>query len=45
MLFRSPIHYNTWPKIEQDPESFRLALERTTDIEVKVMKPGETIVI
>lgn len=40
-----PIHYNTWPKIEQDPELFRLALERTTDIKVKVMKPGETIVI
>ncbi len=40
-----PIHYNTWPKIEQDPESFRFALERTTDIKVKVMNPGETIVI
>ncbi len=40
-----PIHYNTWPAIEQDPGPFKLALERTTDIEVRVMTPGETIVI
>lgn len=31
-----PIHYNTWPPIEQDPANFNPA-----GIEVKVMKPGE----
>ena len=32
-----PIHYNTWPPIEQDPSTFRPA-----GVEVKVMQPGET---
>ncbi|RMH28975.1 MAG: metal-dependent hydrolase [Planctomycetota bacterium] len=32
-----PIHYNTWPPIEQDPARLTPA-----GIEVKVMKPGET---
>ncbi len=36
-----PIHYNTWPVIEQDPGMFKFALERTTDIKVIVLKPGE----
>lgn len=40
-----PIHYGTWPIIDQDPEQFRRALERTTDIRVKVLKPGETITL
>ncbi len=31
-----PIHYNTWPPIEQDPASFR-----PKGVEVKVMQPGE----
>ena len=31
-----PIHYGTWPPIEQDPADFRPA-----GVEVKVMKPGE----
>ena len=38
-----PIHYNTWPVIRQDPDRFRTALERTTDIRVKILSPGETI--
>ena len=38
-----PIHYDTWPKIAQDPESFKRAIERTTDLSVAVLKPGETI--
>lgn len=38
-----PIHYNTWPAIEQDPGPFRDALERTTDIRVAVLAPGESI--
>lgn len=32
-----PIHYNTWPPIEVDPARFK-----PKDVEVKVMKPGET---
>jgi L-ascorbate metabolism protein UlaG (beta-lactamase superfamily) len=38
-----PIHYNTWPVITQDPARFRSALERTTDIRVKVLDPGSSI--
>ncbi|MBN1194467.1 MAG: metal-dependent hydrolase [Methanomicrobiaceae archaeon] len=38
-----PMHYNTWPAIEQDPTAFRQALERTTDIRVRVLEPGESI--
>ena len=38
-----PMHYNTWPAIEQDPTYFKKALERTTDLKVRVMSPGETI--
>jgi L-ascorbate metabolism protein UlaG (beta-lactamase superfamily) len=32
-----PVHYDTWPPIEQDPASFR-----PTGVEVKVMGAGET---
>jgi len=38
-----PIHYNTWPLIEQDPLEFKRALERTTDCKVRIPKPGETV--
>jgi L-ascorbate metabolism protein UlaG (beta-lactamase superfamily) len=31
-----PVHYDTWPPIEQDPAEFR-----PSGMEVKVMKPGE----
>ncbi len=40
-----PIHYNTWPKIAQDTAGFVHALERTTDIRVKVLKPFESVEI
>jgi L-ascorbate metabolism protein UlaG (beta-lactamase superfamily) len=40
-----PIHYNTWDKIAADPQSFKKSLEKTTDIRVTVLKPGESIVI
>jgi L-ascorbate metabolism protein UlaG (beta-lactamase superfamily) len=32
-----PIHYNTWPPIEQDPSTFK-----PDGVEVRVMQPGET---
>jgi L-ascorbate metabolism protein UlaG (beta-lactamase superfamily) len=38
-----PIHYNTWDKIAADPVSFKKAIELTTDLEVKVLAPGESI--
>ncbi|KAF1075082.1 metal-dependent hydrolase [Methanogenium sp. MK-MG] len=40
-----PMHYNTFPVIEQDAEKFKKTLERTTDIRVKILSPGETIEI
>ncbi len=36
-----PIHYNTWDKIIADPLVFKEAIERTTDIRVNVLQPGE----
>jgi L-ascorbate metabolism protein UlaG (beta-lactamase superfamily) len=40
-----PIHYNTWEKITADPLPFKKAIERTTDINVQVLQPGESIPI
>jgi len=37
-----PIHYNTWDKIIADPLKFKEAIERTTDIRVKVLQPGDS---
>jgi L-ascorbate metabolism protein UlaG (beta-lactamase superfamily) len=36
-----PMHYSTWPAILQDPLAFRDAIERTTDLKVIVLSPGE----
>ncbi|MDD1673800.1 MAG: metal-dependent hydrolase, partial [Methanomicrobiales archaeon] len=38
-----PMHYSTWPVIEQDPIAFKTAIERTTDLRVAVLKPGESL--
>jgi len=38
-----PIHYNTWDKIMQDPVAFKEAIERTTDLKVQVLEPGESV--
>jgi len=38
-----PIHYNTWSKIAADAELFKTSIERTTDMKVKILSPGETI--
>jgi L-ascorbate metabolism protein UlaG (beta-lactamase superfamily) len=37
-----PIHYNTWDKISADPLKFKEAIERTTDIKVNVLQPGDS---
>jgi L-ascorbate metabolism protein UlaG (beta-lactamase superfamily) len=36
-----PMHYSTWPAILQDPLGFRHAIERTTDLKVVILSPGE----
>lgn len=38
-----PIHYNTWDKIAADPLALKNALERTTDIRVRILRPGESV--
>jgi L-ascorbate metabolism protein UlaG (beta-lactamase superfamily) len=40
-----PIHYNTWDKITADPLPFKRAIEKTTDIRVKILQPGESVEI
>jgi L-ascorbate metabolism protein UlaG (beta-lactamase superfamily) len=37
-----PIHYNTWDKIAADPLELKTAVERTTDIRVRILRPGES---
>jgi L-ascorbate metabolism protein UlaG (beta-lactamase superfamily) len=37
-----PIHYNTWPPIEQDPEEFAAQLREAADVECVIMNPGDT---
>jgi len=36
-----PMHYSTWPEILQDPLAYKHAIERTTDLKVVVLSPGE----
>ncbi len=38
-----PIHYNTWDKIAADPLLFKESVERTTDIRVTVLQPGDSL--
>lgn len=38
-----PVHYNTWPKIAQDPEKFKEAVEAEGKAQVFVVEPGETL--
>ena len=37
------IHFNTWDEIKTDPLVLKKALERTTDIKVTILKPGESM--
>ena len=37
-----PIHYNTWGRIAADPTVLKVAIERTTDMVVKILSPGES---
>ncbi len=38
-----PIHYNTWPVIEQDVTRYKQLTEETTRATVHIVNPGETI--
>lgn len=38
-----PIHYNTWPLIEQDPHAWKARVEAETSAKVVVLKPGESL--
>jgi L-ascorbate metabolism protein UlaG (beta-lactamase superfamily) len=40
-----PIHYNTFDRIAADPEVFKRSIERTTDIKVMILQPGESMEI
>jgi L-ascorbate metabolism protein UlaG (beta-lactamase superfamily) len=36
-----PVHYNTWPVIQQDPVAWAARVEAETDASAHVLKPGE----
>jgi L-ascorbate metabolism protein UlaG (beta-lactamase superfamily) len=38
-----PMHYNTFPPIEQNPKEFKSLVETLCDCEVIICKPGKTI--
>ena len=38
-----PMHYNTFPAIEQDAGAFKAAIEKVSDLKVAVLKPGDEI--
>ncbi len=40
-----PMHYNTWPVIAQDPETFKRRVEGSTESKVVVLKPGGTFTV
>jgi len=40
-----PMHYNTWPLIEQDPLQFKAEVESKTNSKVSVIAPGESLEI
>ncbi len=40
-----PMHYNTWPPIQQDPEAYKKMVEAKNAGQVHIMAPGETLAI
>lgn len=38
-----PMHYGTWPPIEQDPKEFARLVKKVSDAKVLVMNPGESL--
>ena len=37
-----PVHYNTWPLIEQDPNAWAKRVEAETKAQAHVLQPGES---
>lgn len=40
-----PVHYNTWPLIEQDPAAWAVRVKTETQAEPVVLKPGGKVVL
>ncbi len=40
-----PMHYNTFPAITQDADAFKETIEKTTNLTVQVLKPGESTTV
>jgi L-ascorbate metabolism protein UlaG (beta-lactamase superfamily) len=40
-----PVHYNTWPPIEQDPNAWAARVQAETGAAVHVLKPGESFTL
>ena len=40
-----PVHYNTWPKIAQDPKKFKAAVEKDGVAQVFIVAPGESLTL
>ncbi len=38
-----PMHYGTWPPIEQDPREFAKLVKKSSKAKVVIMQPGETL--
>ncbi len=38
-----PMHYGTWPPIEQDPKEFEKLVKKQCKAEVRIMTPGEVV--
>ena len=38
-----PVHYNTWPVIEQDAQAFKELTEKETQAEVLLVEPGDVL--
>ncbi|MGD9963144.1 MAG: metal-dependent hydrolase [Thermoplasmata archaeon] len=38
-----PMHYNTWPAIEQDPKEFEKLVRKQSKAKVRIMVPGEVL--
>lgn len=40
-----PMHYNTFPAIEQDLTEFKRSIELTTGMDVELLHPGNMVII
>jgi len=38
-----PMHYNTWPSIEQDPKDFERLVKKSSKAKVVILEPGESL--